>query len=105
MALLGLGIIRRLLSAKKSISYSDLARALGVVSSDDWNQGHASQTDYVLRLIDAVTRQRGEVLDFSCVVDKRTGRPGVGIKKVTRLVTTNKAGKRKWKRGYPDGSL
>lgn len=105
IALLGAIQIGALRKEKRTMTYSAFARVVGILSSKaKWNMGHMSRTTAILKLIDAVGRRRGEIIDFSHIIDGKTKRPGVGIKRKTVLVTTNLRGKKAFKRGYPDGA-
>ena len=73
------------------MSYSDFARAVGLIESpeEDWKPWHRQQTDAILNATAAIEKKAGKhpmKLDFERIVNKGTGRPGSGISKRSTIV-------------------
>lgn len=84
-------VLRSLAISDETISYGDFARAVGLLNGpeDQWQPWHRQQTDAILNATAAVeklARNKTVPLEYKRVVNKRTGSPGPGIHKSSRIV-------------------
>jgi len=86
-------VLRALQIAKASITYQDLAKAIGLMTDKEpWKAWHQQQVRDVLNLIAATERKAGlkvaiAPLKFGLIVNAKKGRPGSGIYKTSKIVT------------------
>jgi len=83
-------VIRSLKITDRTMRYSHLARAIGLISDDGgWHVRHRRQITSILSIAAAVERQAGnpntEPLEFERIVNE-DGEPGAGVLKTSKIV-------------------
>jgi hypothetical protein len=86
-------VLRTLQIKDATMSYSDFARAIGLIESPDekWQPWHRQQTDAILNATAAIKGKAGKhpmKLEFSRIINKLTGQSGDGVSKKSAIVTT-----------------
>jgi len=84
-------VLRTLQIKDETMSYGDFARAIGILEgpNDAWEAWHRQQIDAVLNAVSAIelkAHKKPMALDYSRIVNKRTGKAGKGVKKSSRIV-------------------
>jgi hypothetical protein len=82
-------VLRALRIADITMRYGQLAMAIGLMSDNDrWEPWHRQQIRDILNLVAATEGQAGEnALQFERIVNEE-GRPGPGVCKTSKIVTT-----------------
>jgi hypothetical protein len=85
-------VLRTLQITDSTMSYSDFARAVGLIESLDekWKPWHRQQTDAILNATAAIeqkARKQPMKLEYNRIINRLTGRSGIGIAKKSRIVT------------------
>lgn len=84
-------VLRALKIADRTMRYSELAKAIGLISDgEDWEVWYRQQIGDILNLIAATEKQAGEhtgvdPLEFDRIVTAQ-GEPGAGFYKSSRIV-------------------
>ncbi|WP_426433859.1 hypothetical protein [Bradyrhizobium genosp. P] len=86
-------VLRTLQIKDATMSYSDFARAIGLIESPEekWQPWHRQQTEAILKATAAIEQKAGKKLmklEYKRIVNKITGRSGGGISKQSAIVTT-----------------
>ena len=84
-------VLRTLQISDSTMTYADFARAIGILEgpTDKWRAWHRQQTDAVLNAVAAIelkARKKSMPLEYTRIVAKRTGIPGKGIAKSSKIV-------------------
>jgi hypothetical protein len=86
-------VLRTLRITNITMSYQDFAKAVGLMSDRErWQAWHQQQVRDVLNLVAATERKAGahtdnDPLEYQRIVKAKTGRPGKGLHKVSKIVT------------------
>ena len=82
-------------SQKETMTYRELANVIGLISdspNDRWQPWHRQQVRNILNLVAAIESKGGKKiadrLQFDRIVNAKSRKPGIGIQKKTRLVTS-----------------
>ena len=85
-------VLRALQIANATMSYADFAKAIGLMEGPDarWRPWHRRQITDILYAVSAVEKKAGRrptmPLDYGRIVNARTGQPGQGLGKTSKIV-------------------
>ena len=84
-------VLRALQISKTTMTYADFAQAIGLMEGPNtrWHVRHKHQNADVLYVVSAVEKKAGRreiPLDYASIVNRRTGRPGPGEARTSRIV-------------------
>lgn len=84
-------VLRTLEVKNATMSYADFARSIGILGrTATWAPWHRQQTQSVLNIVAAVEKaagHKGPALQYARVINQRTGQPGKGVAKTSKIVT------------------
>src|SRR5262245_10517319 len=84
-------ILRSLQITNSTMSYGDFARAIGLIEGPDarWEPWHRRQVADILYALAAIERKAGRrsmPLEFKRIVGAKSGQPGQGLSKTSKIV-------------------
>jgi hypothetical protein len=85
-------VLRTLQILDSTMSYGDFARSVGLLDGPDdtWQPWHRQQTEAILKATAAIelkARKKPMALEYSRIINQRTGQAGKGVSKRSRIVT------------------
>lgn len=89
----GISVLRTLEQTDTKMRYAQFGRAIGLIGGEGWQPWHRQQVRDILALMAAAEKQAagsGVPLQFARIVTG-DGTPGLGVNKVSRVVTTSVA--------------
>jgi hypothetical protein len=88
-------VLQALRITDSKMQYRDLAKAIGLIpDGGKWEARHQQQIKGILRIVAAAERQKDGgkstaigPLEFERIITGKTGRPGKGVSKTSKIVT------------------
>jgi hypothetical protein len=90
-ALTGIEVLRTLNELDVEMNHKEFLTATGVIrKGDEWKAYHRKWSSNILTVMAAVERLDGgkETLPYDRIINARTGKAGSGIKKTSRITST-----------------